>query len=108
MQIWLALLVAPLLVLADQSISFASVGWACAHQVGGVVHAVHVIFLVATAVATVAAWQLWRATLPVRSSNETLARRHFLATLATASGVLSVLVIVAMWIPTWLLASCFS
>src|SRR5205823_5272575 len=31
MRIWFALLVAPLLALADQSISLAAVGWACAH-----------------------------------------------------------------------------
>ena len=106
MRIWFALLAAPVLALADQSVSYATVGWACAHQQAIAVHAVHALFLVATVVGTVAAWQLWRATAAAQPSDEVLARRHFLAGLATASSALSSLVIVAMWFPTWVLAPC--
>jgi hypothetical protein len=106
MRIWFALLAAPILALADQSIAYATLDWACAHQNGFVVHVVHLPFLVATAAGTVMAWQLWRATLPVHSGNETVARRHFLAGLGVGSGALSVLVIVAMWVPAWVLPSC--
>jgi hypothetical protein len=108
MRIWFALLAAPIFALADQSVSYATVGWACAHQQAFAVHAVHVLFLSATAAGTVAAWQLWRATSTTKARSETLARRHFLAGLGTASGALSALVIIAMWIPTWVLAPCLN
>lgn len=106
MRIWFALIIAPLLALTDQSISFAAVGWACGHQSPFAVHAVHLLFLVITAGATVAAWQAWRASLRAKSENEIIARRYFLSGLALASGVLSTLAIIAMWIPAWVIPPC--
>jgi len=106
MRIWFALLLAPILALTDQSIAYATTGWACATQHPLAVHGVHVAFLVATAVGTFLAWQLWRETRPQRNRSEALARRHFLAGLATASGALSVLTIAAMWLPVWFIAPC--
>jgi len=103
---WFALLVVPLLALADQTIAFAAVGWACAHQQHVVVHAVHALFLAAALVGTGAAWQYWRATEPAASGGEPPARRHFLAGLATASAALSVLVIAAMWLTAWVVPPC--
>jgi hypothetical protein len=108
MRIWFALLVAPTLALADQSVAYATVGWACSHQQVLAVHTVHAIFLVATAAGTLFAWQLWRGTTPAASGGEAPARDHFLAGLATASGALSTLAIVAMWIPTWVIAPCLN
>jgi hypothetical protein len=63
-------------------------------------------FLLAAAIGTVAAWQGWRRSSPTKRENETLARRHFLAGLATGAGALSVVVITAMWAVTWALRSC--
>jgi len=108
MRIWFALLAAPMLALADQSIAFAMTGWACAHQQALAMHGVHALFLAATVAATIAAWGLWRSTLRAKTSHETLARRHFLAGLATASAALSALVIAAMWVPNWMLSPCFA
>jgi hypothetical protein len=105
-RIWFALLVAPMLALADQTISFAAVGWACAHQHHAVVHAVHALFFAAAAIGTAAAWQYWRTTLPLATGGEPPARRYFLAGLATASGALSVLVIAAMWMTAWVVPAC--
>jgi len=106
LKIWFALLGAPMLALTDQAVSYATVDWACAHQHAIAVHAVHVLFLIAAAVGTVAAWQLWNGTRVGRADSEILARRHFLAGLAVAVGALSVLVIAAMWMPTWIIAPC--
>jgi hypothetical protein len=106
MRIWLALLLAPVLTLTDQSVAFATVGWACARQQTMVMHAVHAGFLLAILVATFLAWQLWHETVPSEGSDETLKRRHFLAGLAMASGVLSALVTAAMWFPTWIIPAC--
>ena len=108
MRTWLALLVAPILALTDQSVAYATVGWACANQQTIAVHAVHIVFLVAVVAATVAARQLARETAATKSRGEADARRHFLAGLATASGALSALTIVAMWIPAWMLGACLS
>ena len=108
MRIWFALLVAPILALTDQSIAFAMTGWACANQQAFAMHGVHLLFLAATLAATIVAWGRWRATLRAKTSDETLARRRFLAGLATASGALSALVIAAMWVPNWMLSPCFA
>ena len=106
MRIWFALLAVPLLALADQSVSYVTTVWACDHQNTWVVHAVHVPFLLAAAIGTIAAWQGWRRSFSMSGANETLARRHFLAGLATGAAALSVLVILAMWAVSWLLRAC--
>jgi hypothetical protein len=106
MRIWFALLAAPILALADQVVAYATVGWACAHEQPMAVHAVHALFLVAVVAGTVPAWQLWHATRSGKAGNETLARRRFLAGLATALSALSIVVIVSMWMPTWVIAPC--
>ena len=106
MRTWFALLGAPLLALADQSVSYATVGWSCAHQHTLVAHAVHGVVLAAVVIGTLLAWQLWHETRPVRVQGEELARRHFMAGLAAASGALSALVVGAMWLPVWILGPC--
>jgi surface polysaccharide O-acyltransferase-like enzyme len=100
--------VAPVLALLDQIVSFATVGWACAHQHGVAVHAVHALFLVAAVASTVPAFLLWRGEVTGKngSDSETVARRHFLASVACCVGALSVVVIAAMWMPTWVIAVC--
>ena len=105
-RVWFALLVCPLLALGDQTASFATVGWSCAHQLQLAVHAMHLPFLLATAAGAVAAWQTWRMTRRSKLRDDVVARRHFLAGLATASAAVSVLAIVAMWIPAWIIAPC--
>ena len=104
MRIWPALLVAPTLALADQAIAYAAVGWACAHEQAVVVHLVHALFLVAAAASLLPACRVWTATHV--NGDETVRRQHFLAGLAIASAALSVLVIAAMWMPTWVIAPC--
>jgi hypothetical protein len=108
MRIWFALLVAPILALTDLSVAYALTGWACAHQQVLAMHGVHVLFLAATVIGTLAAWGRWRTTSSWKSRSETLARRHFLAGLATASGALSALAIAAIWIPNWVLSPCLA
>jgi hypothetical protein len=106
MAIWFALLAVPVLVLVDQSLAYVAAAWACPHQDTLIVHGVHVPFLLAAIVATVIGWQRWRRLSVNATENETLARRHFLAGLATGAAALSALVIAAMWAITWVLRSC--
>jgi hypothetical protein len=106
MRTWYPLIVVPLLALVDQSVSYATTLWACTHQNSVVVHVVHAPFLLLALAGVVIAWDRWRASAPMKAENETLARRHFLAGLATGVASLSVLVIVAMWGITWVLRAC--
>ena len=108
MKIWIALVAAPVLALMDQVVSFATVGWACAHQRGVAVHAVHALFLVAAAASTVPAFQAWRGNGSAidGSRNKGVAQRHFLASVAVGVGTLSVVTIASMWMPTWVIAVC--
>jgi hypothetical protein len=104
MKIWLALIVAPILALADQSIALSMATWMCAKQHEIPMHVLHASFGALILATTLLAWRQWRATAAI--GDETIARRHFLAGLAAASGILSTLVVAAMWIPSWLLSPC--
>lgn len=106
MRIWFALLAVPVLALVDQSVSYVATLWACTHQNSLVVHAVHAPFLAAAVIGVWLAWQAWRRSEPMKVENETLARRHFVAALATGAAALSVLAILAMWGVTWVLRAC--
>ena len=102
MAIWLALLVAPILALADQSVALSMTAWACRGQHALALHVVHLPFAIATAATTLLAWQRWRET----AAGDATARSRFLAGMAIGVSALSLLVIVTMWAPTWLLSSC--
>jgi len=104
MRILIALIVAPLLALVDQSTAFAMVSWSCAHAGTLAVHGVHFVFLVATIAAAIFAFAQWRGTM----DSDALVRDRFLAGLATASATLSALAIAAMWMPVWMISPCIA
>jgi len=104
MRTWPALLLAPTLALADQLFAFAILGWACAKGWPFVVHAVHVAFLAGAAATLPSAWHAWKQTRAARAAPGE--RESFLAGLAVGSAALSVLVIAAMSLPTWLISPC--
>jgi hypothetical protein len=106
MAIWLALLVAPTLALADQCVALSMTAWACRGQHVLALHVVHLPFALATAVATLLAWRHWRETAAGSAAGDAAARSHFMAGMAIGVAALSLLVIVTMWVPTWLLSSC--
>jgi hypothetical protein len=107
MRIWLALIVAPLLALADQAVAFSLVGWACAHQSPVLLHASHAVFLALATATAVTGCLHWRETSSVAAGTPEAARQvRFLAGIATTVASLSALAIVAMWIPTWMISSC--
>lgn len=108
MRIWPALLLAPILALADQAVAYGVSGWACSHQQPLAMHVVHLALLLVVVASTALAAQLWRATRPAASSTHERDVRHFLAGLATASGAFSAVVIVAMWYPSWVISPCFN
>lgn len=109
---WLALIVAPSTALAVQSVMYSLVTPSCASQSRVWMHAAAAVGLgVALLLAVLAAseWSTHRG-----EPGETLdsdeahirSRRRFLAVVGTAVAALSSLVIVSMWMGTWLLSPC--
>lgn len=113
MRIWLALLVAPSLALACQSILYAMVTPACGFQWRNGLHLVAAGSLALAGIFTLLAWHEWRlrATSPGRTADSDDAdpstSRRFLAIVATAVGVLSSLTILTMWMAVWVLSPCW-
>jgi hypothetical protein len=108
MRTWYALLVAPMLVLLDQGIAYATAGWACANQSVAAMQIVHALFFTAVIAGVVLAAGQWRAARGAATADDALAAHRFLAGLALASAAFSSIVILALWIPTWILAACLS
>lgn len=107
MRIWFPLLLAPILALADQSIAYATAGWSCSHQDGIALHVLHGALLATCVAGAVVAFGLWRETraAPIDERQHV---RYFLSGLGIASASLAALVIAAMWMPTWFIATCFN
>ena len=105
MRIWWPLLLAPVLALTDQSIAYATAGWACAHQQPMAIHALHALFLAGCIAGIVMGVGMWRRPL-ASVADEGQKVRHFLAGVGVASATLAAAVIVAMWIGASLLSPC--
>jgi hypothetical protein len=113
MPAWPALLLSPMLALAEQSIVYALSTPACQTQREAWLHGVPLLFVALTLLLTAMAWTEARRQqrlLPNTTSDADGAQvRHLLfARLGVASAALSSLVIVAMWIPQWVLSACAS
>jgi hypothetical protein len=114
MRIWLALLIAPSLALACQSIMYSLVTPSCSVQTRVALHAVAFACLVLAALFTLMARGYWRSIAPAAAYGpdsdgaDRPTSRRFLAVTATAVGALSSLLILMMWIAAWVLSPCLS
>ena len=97
MMLWLPLLIAPLLVLAEQALAFALTPALCATQRGEWLHALAAAFALACAVLTV---------LAVRALSRVDAQRLFFARAAAGVAALSTLTLLALWLPQWVIEPC--
>jgi hypothetical protein len=114
--VWPALLIAPLLGLADLSIAYALVTPACATQQTAWLHLASASFLglslLFTAMAIVEERRRKSDSLPRSEANHgadsdaDATRPLFTARVAVLVGLLSSLVIIGIWIPQWLLSPC--
>jgi hypothetical protein len=111
-RIWPSLLLAPAMALGELSIVYAMVTPLCSVQGGEWMHAVSLAFVVAGALLTALAWaearrlkQAHGAPVPTDTDRHG-PQQLFLARVATWSGALSLLVMVALWIPPWVLSPC--
>jgi hypothetical protein len=106
MHIWPAILLAPLLVLVDQSVTYAMVGWACRSQHELPIHAVHAFFFLATVATMIAPFKVLE-THPIHSfMGSEDDGPDVLAITAIGVALLSALTILAMWLPQWFLSPC--
>jgi hypothetical protein len=113
MPIWPALLLAPSLSLAHVSIAAALVNPACASQQTVWLHLSSGALLAMSLLCTVMALAETRRRNRVEQgasadSDSAPARPYFLAQVAVLIGLLSSLVITAIWIPQWLLSPCIA
>ncbi|MDR5883524.1 hypothetical protein [Caballeronia sp. LZ032] len=111
MKTWLALLGAPSIVLTCVSVNYALLAPACRLSNHTLLDGVSGASLVVCVLATLLAWQRWRDARrahPVLSNNasDLPARPAFVAAVATGVGALSVLAVIAIWIPQWILPAC--
>ena len=120
MRVWPALLVTPLLALGHLSLAYALVTPSCARQDHATLHALTAASLLVSLLMTLPAWVIWRrltrseeaGSEDARSrtshtdASHARSRQPFLALVATLVGTLSTLVIVAMWLPLWVLPPC--
>jgi hypothetical protein len=111
MPTFLALILAPSLALACQSLMYSLVGPSCSIQTRLLVHVVAALALVATLVLMVLARRQWSAEagLADAQDRQTQGRgetRRFLAAAGTAVAALSSLVILMMWFGAWVLSPC--
>jgi hypothetical protein len=89
---WAALLGTPLLALLNLSAGYALVTPACAHQQAVALHALAAVCLAVSGYVT------------LRASRE--AGESFISLVGALGGALLTLVIVAQWIPVWMLSPC--
>jgi hypothetical protein len=115
LSVWPALLLAPLLALGHLSLAFAMVTPTCARQGGAGLHGLSALSLLAALAMTLLAWRAWRRlgrpeplahAVTASDSGERADRPRFVALVAVLTGALSALVILALWLPLWVLPAC--
>jgi hypothetical protein len=105
---WPAMLGAPAVALADASIAYALVMPSCSRQNAIALHGVALASLVLCILLTWPAALNWRREAAAgRARNDAAgARALMLAQVATMAGLLSTLVVLAEWLPQWILSPC--
>ena len=106
--LWTGLILPPAAFLLNLEVAYALVPVACSSGATLPVHLVHLGCLILALVGGVFAWRCWRATGSTWPGEEggRLARSRFMAGLGLLVSALFALVIVAQWIPSFLLSPC--
>jgi hypothetical protein len=105
---WPALLVAPLIAFTNGAIAYALVSPSCSRQEVVDLHLLSIASLLACFVATVPAALNWQRARALASPMEApaQARHRFLSQVATMTALLSILVVLAEWLPVWIVSPC--
>jgi hypothetical protein len=110
MRTWPGIVLAPLLALADQSVAYALVQWGCDYQHAGALQWVHAAFFVGALATIVPAWSgAMRPGMADRAApGDNHDRHHFMSLVSLWLGAFSALIILALWVPQWVLSPCFA
>jgi hypothetical protein len=106
--LWTGLLLPPAAFLLNLEVAYALVPTACSTHNPILVHLVHIACLALAVVGGITALRTWRrsgATWPGGQGGR-VGRTQFMAGLGVLLGVLFTLVILAQWIPSFMLSPC--
>jgi hypothetical protein len=106
--LWLGLLLAPIAFLINLEVAYALVPTACSSRNELPVHLVHFACLLLTLYGLMTAWRSWKATGAIWPAGEgdPPARSRFMAGTGILVSAMFLLVIVAQWIPSFILDPC--
>jgi len=106
--LWTGLLLAPAAFLLNLEVAYALVPTACSAGSRVLVHLVHLLCLLLAAAGGLTALHSWRSSGEIWPGEEggRLGRSRFMAGLGLLLRTLFVLVILAQWIPSWVLNPC--
>lgn len=108
MKLWFPILVPPLAVLAQLSVSYALVALECQQQQRLPVHLVAAAALLVALAGAVMAWGRWRETgiAPPQDSGDPTSRTRFLAIVGASVSALMALAAAAQWLTVAFIAPC--
>jgi hypothetical protein len=106
--LWTGLLLAPVAFLLNLEIGYALVPTACSSRSELLTHVVHLVCLLLALFGGITAWRCWKATGETWPAGEggPLSRSRFMAGLGWLISSLFTLVILAQWIPSFILDPC--
>ena len=106
--LWAGLLLAPTAFLLNLEVAYALVPTACSTDSRLLVHLVHLACLILAGLGLFAAWSSWRSSGEVWPGEDgtRLGRSRFMAGLGLLVSAQFLLVIVAQWIPSFVLSPC--
>jgi hypothetical protein len=106
--LWTGVLLAPIAFLIDLEVAYALVPTACSARNRLPVHLVHFACFLLALFGGLVAWGCWKATGSTWPGEEDgpMGRSKFMAGTGMLLSMLFVLVIVAMWIPSFILDPC--
>ncbi len=106
--LWAGLLLAPAAFLLNLEVAYALVPTSCSTGIRLLTHVVHLVCLLLAAAGALTAWQSWRSTGETwpGGAGGRLSRSRFMAGVGLLLSLFIVMVIVAQWIPSFVLSPC--
>jgi hypothetical protein len=106
--LWAGLLLAPAAFLLNLEVAYALVPTACSTGTRLLMHVVHLVCLFLAAAGALTAWRSWKSTGETwpGGAGGRLSRSRFMAGVGLLLSLFIVMVIVAQWIPSFVLSPC--
>jgi hypothetical protein len=106
--LWIGLLVPPTAFLFNLEVAYALVPTACSMRAAVLVHLVHLISLALAIFGGVVAWRTWQTSGAIWPAGEggRTSRTQFMAGVGVLTALMFTVVILAQWIPSFILDPC--